>query len=55
MNRRFKETEVCDAYFPMLIPEFFFQKEKDHIVGFLENSCITIGKGTRLKTIGNCF
>lgn len=34
MNRRFKETGHRNAYFPMLIPESFFQKEKDHIEGF---------------------
>ncbi|WP_410510857.1 proline--tRNA ligase [Paenibacillus sp. BR2-3] len=34
MNRRFKETGHRNAYFPMFIPESFFQKEKDHIEGF---------------------
>ncbi|WP_107841352.1 proline--tRNA ligase [Metasolibacillus meyeri] len=34
MDRRFKETGHRNAYFPMLIPESFFQKEKDHIEGF---------------------
>lgn len=31
---RFKEEGVRNAYFPMLIPESFFTKEKDHIEGF---------------------
>ncbi|WP_019910448.1 proline--tRNA ligase [Paenibacillus sp. HW567] len=34
MNRRFKDTGHRNAYFPMFIPESFFQKEKDHIEGF---------------------
>ncbi|WP_042478057.1 proline--tRNA ligase [Bacillus ndiopicus] len=34
MDQRFKETGHRNAYFPMLIPESFFQKEKDHIEGF---------------------
>ncbi|MGF9905591.1 proline--tRNA ligase [Brevibacillus porteri] len=34
MNKRFKETGHRNAYFPMLIPESFFQKEKEHIEGF---------------------
>src|SRR5699024_1466836 len=34
MDKRFKETGHRNAYFPMLIPENFFQKEKDHIEGF---------------------
>ena len=34
MNRRFKATGHRNAYFPLFIPESFFQKEKDHIEGF---------------------
>ncbi|MED1782866.1 proline--tRNA ligase [Brevibacillus fortis] len=34
MNKCFKETGHRNAYFPMLIPESFFQKEKEHIEGF---------------------
>jgi prolyl-tRNA synthetase len=34
LDRRFKETGHRNAYFPLLIPESFFQKEKDHIEGF---------------------
>lgn len=33
-DKRFKEEGVRNAYFPMLIPESFFTKEKDHIEGF---------------------
>ncbi|ASA22224.1 proline--tRNA ligase [Paenibacillus donghaensis] len=34
MNRRLKATGHRNAYFPLFIPESFFQKEKDHIEGF---------------------
>ncbi|HWI66403.1 MAG TPA: proline--tRNA ligase, partial [Symbiobacteriaceae bacterium] len=34
LDRRFKETGHRNAYFPMLIPESFFQKEKEHVEGF---------------------
>ena len=33
-NVRFKKEGIRNAYFPMLIPESFFTKEKDHIEGF---------------------
>ena len=34
LDKRFKETGHRNAYFPMLVPESFFQKEKDHVEGF---------------------
>ena len=34
LNYRFKQEGIRNAYFPMLIPESFFNKEKDHIEGF---------------------
>lgn len=34
MNRRLKETGHRNAYFPVFIPESFFQKEKEHVEGF---------------------
>jgi len=34
MDKRFKETGHRNAYFPSLIPESFFQKEKEHVEGF---------------------
>jgi prolyl-tRNA synthetase len=34
LDRRFKETGHRNAYFPIFIPESFFQKEKEHIEGF---------------------
>lgn len=34
LDRRFKETGHRNAYFPTLIPESFFQREKEHVEGF---------------------
>ncbi|MBT9152125.1 MAG: Proline--tRNA ligase [Firmicutes bacterium] len=34
LDRRFKETGHRNAYFPMLIPSSFFEKEKEHVEGF---------------------
>ncbi|MGE5673172.1 MAG: proline--tRNA ligase [Mycobacterium leprae] len=34
LDKRFKETGHRNAYFPMLIPESFFMKEKEHVEGF---------------------
>lgn len=34
LDWRFKQTGHRNAYFPMLIPESFFQKEKEHVEGF---------------------
>lgn len=34
LDRRFKETGHRNAYFPMFIPESFFEKEKEHVEGF---------------------
>lgn len=34
LDERFKETGHRNAYFPMFIPESFFEKEKEHVEGF---------------------
>ncbi|SEF59063.1 proline--tRNA ligase [Paenibacillus sp. UNC499MF] len=34
LDKRFKETGHRNAYFPLFIPESFFQKEKEHVEGF---------------------
>ncbi|MGD9677425.1 MAG: proline--tRNA ligase [Vulcanibacillus sp.] len=34
LDRRFKETGHENAYFPLLIPESFLQKEMNHVEGF---------------------
>jgi prolyl-tRNA synthetase len=33
-NKKFKETGVENAYFPMFIPESFLKREADHVEGF---------------------
>ncbi|UUX33623.1 proline--tRNA ligase [Fundicoccus culcitae] len=49
-NRRFKEEGIRNAYFPMLIPESFFNKEKDHIEGFSpELPWVTEAAGEKLE------
>ncbi|WP_088009112.1 proline--tRNA ligase [Indiicoccus explosivorum] len=50
MDKRFKETGHRNAYFPMLIPESFFQKEKEHIEGFSpELPWVTEAAGEKLE------
>jgi prolyl-tRNA synthetase len=50
MDKRFKDTGHRNAYFPMLIPESFFQKEKDHIEGFSpELPWVTEAAGEKLE------
>jgi prolyl-tRNA synthetase len=34
LDKRFKETGHRNAYFPLFIPESFFEKEKEHVEGF---------------------
>ncbi|MDR6883897.1 proline--tRNA ligase [Bacillus sp. 3255] len=34
LDRKFKDTGHRNAYFPLFIPESFFQKEKEHVEGF---------------------
>src|SRR5574341_503436 len=34
LDRRFKDTGHMSAYFPLLIPESFLQKEAEHVEGF---------------------
>jgi prolyl-tRNA synthetase len=34
LDAKFKETGHRNAYFPLFIPESFFQKEKEHVEGF---------------------
>lgn len=45
LDRRFKETGHQNAYFPMLIPLSFLQKEKDHIEGFAPEVAIVTHAG----------
>lgn len=49
-NARFKEEGIRNTYFPMLIPESFFTKEKDHIEGFSpELPWVTEAAGEKLE------
>src|SRR5438046_751820 len=34
LDRRFKDTDVVNAYFPLLIPRSFLMKEAEHVEGF---------------------
>ncbi len=49
LDKRFKETGHRNAYFPMLIPESFLKKEKDHVEGFAPQcAVVTHGGGKKL-------
>jgi len=50
LDRRFKETGHQNAYFPLLIPMSFLEKEKEHVEGFSpELAVVTIGGGKKLE------
>jgi prolyl-tRNA synthetase len=50
MDRRIKETGHVNAYFPLLIPKSFLEKEKQHVLGFSpECAWVTIGGGNELE------
>lgn len=50
LDRRFKETGHRNAYFPLFIPETFFQKEKEHVEGFNpELPWVTEAAGEKLE------
>src|SRR5215470_63997 len=50
MDVRFKETGVLNAYFPLLIPRSFIEKEAEHIEGFApELAWVTRGGGEELE------
>ena len=49
-DRRFKETGHENAYFPLLIPMSFIEKEKDHVAGFKpELAVVTHAGGKELE------
>ena len=49
LDRRFKATGHKNAYFPLLIPMSFIQKEAEHIEGFApELAVVTYGGGKKL-------
>jgi prolyl-tRNA synthetase len=50
LDERFRETGHENAYFPLLIPQSFFQKEAEHVAGFSpELAVVTIGGGKQLE------
>src|SRR5947207_14294532 len=50
MDAHFKETGVLNAYFPLLIPRSFIEKEAEHIEGFApELAWVTRGGGEELE------
>ncbi|MFH1084924.1 MAG: proline--tRNA ligase [Chloroflexota bacterium] len=50
LDRRFKATGHQNAYFPLLIPMSFLQKEAEHVEGFSpELAVVTIGGGKVLE------
>lgn len=50
LDQRFKATGHVNAAFPMLIPESFMKKEKEHVEGFSpELAVVTIGGGEVLE------
>jgi prolyl-tRNA synthetase len=49
MDRRIKQTGAVNAYFPLLIPKSFLEKEKEHVEGFSpECAWVTVGGGEQL-------
>jgi prolyl-tRNA synthetase len=50
LDRRFKATGHQNAYFPLLIPMSFLQKEKEHVEGFApELAVVTYAGGEELE------
>ena len=50
LDRRFKATGHQNAYFPLLIPQSFLQREAEHVEGFSpELAVVTIAGGKQLE------
>ncbi|MBN1249015.1 MAG: proline--tRNA ligase [Anaerolineae bacterium] len=50
LDRRFKDTGHVNAYFPLLIPMSFLEKETEHVEGFSpELAVVTHGGGSELE------
>ncbi|MBI4550713.1 MAG: proline--tRNA ligase [Candidatus Latescibacteria bacterium] len=50
LDRMIKETGHQNAYFPLLVPESFFQQESEHVEGFSpECAVVTHGGGKKLE------
>ncbi|HAU39818.1 MAG: prolyl-tRNA synthetase, prolyl-tRNA synthetase [Candidatus Peregrinibacteria bacterium GW2011_GWF2_43_17] len=49
LDSRIKAADVKNVYFPLLIPESFLQREKEHVEGFMpECAVVTHGGGKKL-------
>ena len=40
MDKKFKETGIVNAYFPLLIPKSFFSREAEHVKGFAKECAV---------------
>jgi prolyl-tRNA synthetase len=50
LDKMFKDTGHVNAYFPLLIPESFMEKEAEHVEGFApECAVVTHGGGKKLE------
>jgi prolyl-tRNA synthetase len=50
LDRRFKQTGVQNAYFPLLIPKSFMEREAEHVEGFApEVAWVTRGGNSELE------
>jgi prolyl-tRNA synthetase len=50
LDKMFKDTGHVNAYFPLLIPESFMEKEAEHVEGFApECAVVTHGGGAKLE------
>src|SRR5256886_10864851 len=50
LDARFKETDVVNAYFPLLIPRSFLEREAEHVEGFApEAAWVTRGDAEDLE------
>jgi len=45
LNNEFKKTNHQNVYFPLVIPESLFQKEKDHVEGFAPETAMITSSG----------
>src|SRR5215467_977449 len=54
LDRRIKETGHVNAYFPLLIPESYMQREAEHVEGFSpELAVVTHAGGKELEYLFN--
>jgi len=53
LDRRFKETGHVNAYFPLLIPMSFLQKEADHVEGFAMEVAVVTHSGLEKSADGS--